>query len=98
VRTLKTEFAEWDLNQGEWGPPRSVTLCTFRPDGNISESDHHNRDGSIAHSRCLYNEAGRLVQTQFWINNGPPQKPLYSFDNAGRHVRTTHVNQDGTRA
>ncbi len=100
VKTLKTEFAEWDLSQSEWGgwgPARRFTFCTFRSDGNIIQGDFHNPDGSIAHSRYLYSEGGQLLETHFWINDGPPQKSLYSYDDAERHIRTVQVNQDGVQ-
>jgi YD repeat-containing protein len=97
VRMLKTALAEWDLSQTRWSPPRSLTVCTFRPDGKISESDYHNADGSVSHLKWLYDEAGRLVETQFRMNDGPPDRKLLSYDSAGRYVRTVRVNHDGTR-
>jgi hypothetical protein len=93
VRTLKTEVAEWDLSQAQWGAPRGLTSSVFHPDGNICESHHRNPDGSIAHWSWLYDESGRLMETKFWLNDGPPASDLYSYDNSGRHVRTEHVNR-----
>jgi len=97
VKTLKTESAEWDLSQGEWGLARRVTYCIFRSDGKIGESDFYNSDGSIAHSRYVYSAAGSLVETDFWINSGPPRKSLYLYDEVGRHIRTVNVDQDGVQ-
>jgi YD repeat-containing protein len=97
VKTLKTELAEWDLSQDEWGPARSKTSCIFRSDGNISARDSHNSDGSIAHGRYLYNEAGSLTETDFWLNSGPSQKSLYFYDEVERHIRTVNVDQDGVQ-
>ncbi len=98
VQTLKTEVAEWDLRQGQWLPPRTLYLCVFRPDGKISQSDHHNLDGSVAHTQWLYDEAGRLVESQFWINDGEPDSVLYQYDSTGRFARTVHTNRDGSRS
>ena len=98
VRMLKTEFAEWDSSQGQWGPPKGgITVCAFRPDGKISETEGHNSDGSIAHAKWLYDGGGRLVERQFWMNDEPPAKALYFYDDAERHVRTVEVNREGTQ-
>jgi len=97
VATLSTEFATWDLNQEAWQPAQSLTVVTFRPDGKASTSDFHNPDGSVAHTRWYYDDAGRLTETNFWLNDAPPNRAVYSYDNVGRHVRTVEVNQDGTQ-
>jgi hypothetical protein len=97
VKTLRTEFAAWDLNQQEWQPPRHFSLVAFLPDGKISDSDHHNPDGSISHSKWFYDETGRLAETQYWMNDGPSDQVLYFYDDAARHVRTVQANQDGTQ-
>ena len=86
VKTLRTEFSTWDLNQDDWQPPKSFTLTTFRSDGAVSNSDTHNPDGSIAHSRWLYDEAGRVSEFNFWMNDGPINRRVYSYDETGRHI------------
>lgn len=97
VESLSAEFAMWDLNQEVWQPAGPTTVTLFRPDGKVSASDFHNPDGSVAHTRWYYDDAGRLTESNFWLNDAPPNKVVYSYDNAGRHVRTVEVNQDGAR-
>jgi hypothetical protein len=97
VETLRTEFATWDLNQEDWQPARWSTITSFRPDGAVSTSDTHNPDGSIAHSRWLYDDTGRLAESNSWFNDGPIDRVLYSYDEAGRHVRTLQLSHDGTQ-
>jgi len=82
----------WDPTRQEWHPPQHSALTSFHPDGTISASDHHNPDGSVAHSRWLYDEAGRLIESNFWMNDSPAEKTLYFYDEAGRHQRTTQVS------
>jgi len=67
----------------------------FRPEGKISSCDFHNPDESVLRSSWVYDEGGRLVETQSGTNDGSPEKVLYSYDSAGRHVRTVHVNHNG---
>ncbi len=97
VRVLKTEFAEWDLSQAQWGPPKFPTVYAFRPDGKISEIECHNPDGSITHRKWLYDGAGRLVEKHGWKNDEAPIKTLYFYDEAERHVRTVDDNHEGTQ-
>ena len=97
VETLRTEFATWDLNLEEWQPASRVVVTSFRPDGAVSTSDANNPDGSVAHLQWLYNDLGRLEESHFWLNDGPIDRTLYSYDEAGRHVRTVQLTHDGTR-
>lgn len=97
VKTLKSEFATWDLDRQDWQPDQLFTVAAFRPDGAISTMDAHNPDGSIAHSRWLYDEEGRMTEFHSWIGDGPIRKTVYLYDEAGRPTRTMHLNEDGTR-
>ena len=98
VKALRTEFATWDLNQDDWQPVEHVTLTSFRFDGTVSTSDTHNPGGSIAHSRWLYDGAGRVAESNSWMNDGPIDRSVYSYDEAGRHIRTMRLDHDGTQA
>ncbi len=97
VETLRTEFATWDPDQGDWQPGEHLRLTSFRPDGKVSTSDAYNPDGSVAHSRWLYDGAGRLTETHSWMNEGPIDRTQYFYDETGRHIRTAHLNQDDTQ-
>ena len=97
VETLRTEFSTWDLDQNQWQPAQRSTMTSFRPDGNVSASDAHNPDGSIAHLRWLYDDAGRLAESTFRLDDGPVSRTLYSYDEAGRHVRTVQLGPDGAQ-
>ncbi len=97
VKSLKTEFATWDPNQDDWQPAGHFSLIAFRPDGKVSTSDSHNPDGSIAHSRWLYDDAGRLTETHSWTSEEAIDKTLYFYDETGRHIRTARLNQDDTQ-
>ena len=63
----------------------------------VSASDAHNPDGSIAHLRWLYDDAGRLAESTFGLDDGPVSRTLYSYDEAGRHVRTVQLGPDGAQ-
>jgi hypothetical protein len=97
VATLRTENAEWDTYRQDWKPARYFTLISFRRDGAFDSSETHNPGGSIAHSRWLYDGAGRLKESDSWMNEGPTQKTLYFYDEAGRHIRTASVREDGSQ-
>jgi hypothetical protein len=96
VKTLRTENAAWDPHKGDWQPVQHFTLTSFRPDGTISTSDTHNPDGTVAHSRWLYDDAGRLTEFNSWMNDGPIHRAVYFYDESGRHVRTVQLSHDGT--
>lgn len=45
----------------------------------------------------MYDLADRLVESSFQLGDGPIDSTVYSYDEAGRHVRTVQVSQDGTQ-
>jgi hypothetical protein len=94
VKTLRTEFAVWDLDREEWQPPRHSSLTSFLPGGRVSACDTNNADGSVAHSRWLYDESDRLLESTSWLNDGPVQRTAYFYDEAGRHRRTMRNETD----
>lgn len=97
AKTLRTEFATWDLNREAWQPVSGYSLISFRADGKISASDTYNSDGSVAHSRWSYNDAGRLTEFNSQMSDGPVTRTLYFYDESGRHVRTAQMSQDSTQ-
>lgn len=98
VKTLKSEFSTWDPDRQDWHPVKHFTVATFRPDGAISSMDTHNQDGTIAHSRWLYDDAGRVAESSSWMNDGPIHRTVHFYDETGRPIRTTHLGQDGTQS
>jgi hypothetical protein len=94
VKTLRTEFAIWDPNQQDWQPPQHSALTAFLPGGSVSASDMNNADGSIAHWRWLYDATERLLESNFWLNDGPVERTVYLYDEAGRHQRTMREQTD----
>ena len=97
VETLRTEHVTWDMARKEWQPPRGFIATWFRPDGAVNASDFHNPDESVLHSRWLYDEAGRLTESNTQFNEGPIDRIVYSYDKAGRHLRTVQLSHDGTQ-
>jgi hypothetical protein len=102
VATLRTENTQWDTDRQDWKPARYFTLTSFRRDGTIDSSESHNSGGSISHSRWLYDRAGRLTESDSWMsdsktNEGPAQKVLYFYDEAGRHIRTAQLRDNGSQ-
>jgi YD repeat-containing protein len=95
VMMLRTEHAEWDLNLEEWQPARYSTMAAFDLDGTINEVEHHNPDGSASRIRYLYDEAGRLTESQFRMEGGRVSKTVYSYDSASRPVRTVSLDAEG---
>jgi len=97
VQTLRTEHVEWDLSLEQWKVPEYFGLVRFHPEGRISESESHNRDGSVSRSTYVYDTAGRMQELQFGMNGVPTGKNIYSHDESGRLLRIVNVEQDGTQ-
>jgi len=94
VRTLRVEFAEWDVSKEQWKAPRHVNVVQFNTDGSIKEDVHHNQDGSVSISKNIYDEAGHLMESQFQFNNGPVTKRRYSYNDLGRLIRSMFVDEN----
>jgi hypothetical protein len=97
VKTVRSEFATWDVARQDWQPVRHFNLASFRVDGALQIIDTHNQDGTIAHSRWLYDEAARMLESHSWMNEGPIDRSVYVYDERGRAFRTTHLSYNGTQ-
>jgi hypothetical protein len=96
VKTMRTEFAEWEVGKEQWQVPRHTTLHRFRADGQINEHVSHNPNGSVSRSTYSYDAADRLAEVQFRLDDGPVSKTLYRYDDLGRVVQTIAVDNDST--
>jgi hypothetical protein len=97
VRTLRREVAEWDTAHDAWQAPQGVSICSFRPDGQASEGEFHNPDGSVARWTRAYDAGGRIIEAQSWMDEGPATSVFYSYDGRGRQTAAVEVAPDGTR-
>jgi YD repeat-containing protein len=96
VRSLRTESAVWDLATETWQTPQRVTLEEYREDGKISaREDRWNGQGS--RSTYLYDQAGRLVETQIWNGDENAGRVAYVYDENGRLVRQVGYGREGAR-
>lgn len=95
VRTLRTEFAEWNLSLEQWQTAHHFMLVRFHHDGKVSESESHNADGSVYRSSYAYDAAGRIEKTRFGRNGDIPSSTIYFYDEHGRLTRVVSVDGDG---
>jgi YD repeat-containing protein len=96
VRALRTHFAEWNPDTGDWWPLRSRAVASFRPDGQLNESEYHNPDGSVVRHVRVYDEIGRLTEEQWWANERLTNRALHTYDVDGRPASSRTVAADGT--
>ena len=84
---VRVETAEWDADGGRWNSPRESSLTLFRMDGQHTESENHNADGTTLHCRYEYNPEQRLTGSQSWQDTGPRSQTECTYDDRGRIVR-----------
>ncbi len=97
VRTLRTQFAEWNPETGDWWPLKNRFVAMFRGDGQLSEIQHHNPDGSIPREVRIYDEGGRLTEYQWWAHDVLTRRILHTYDAGGRPAAAVTVDVDGTK-
>jgi hypothetical protein len=97
VRTLQSQLAEWNPETGDWRPLRNRFVATFRADGQLSEVQHHNPDGSVPREVRVYDDAGRLIEEQYWSNDVLTARVVRTYDVRGRSASAMRVDADGTR-
>jgi YD repeat-containing protein len=97
VRTLRTHSAEWNPDTGDWWPLKNRVVAMFRPDGLLSEIEHHNPDGSAPREVRLYDEGGRLTEDQSWANDVLGRRVLHIYDVDGRLASSMAVDAHGTK-
>jgi hypothetical protein len=68
----------------------------FRPDGQLSEIEHHNPDGSVPREVRVY-EGGRRTEDQWWANDVLTRRVLHAYDVGGRAASSVTVDVDGTK-
>src|SRR5215472_13734118 len=86
VRMVRSEFAEWDIVQEGWQAPRRSTLVQFRDDGDITEIEDHNPNGSISRSNFSHDKHARLLEAIFQLDDGPISRRVCHYDDFGRLV------------
>ena len=97
VRALRQEFAEWDPQAGAWQAPRTIATITFRRDGQVSESQFQNPDGSVARQLRIFDHAGRLVEEQGSTREVRTSVAIYAYDALGRLASKASVAPEGSR-
>jgi hypothetical protein len=97
VRTLRTQFAEWNPETRDWSPLKNRFVATFRADGQLSEVDHHNPDGSVPREVRAYDDAGRLTEDQWWLNEVLTRRVVHTYDVGGRSASAMTVDADGAK-
>jgi hypothetical protein len=95
VSTLHSEIAEWDAEAKSWRPPRFSTMTHFLPDGQISEVEYHNPDGSVSRVGNYYDDAGKLKASRSRSNNDAETSSLYHYDDSGRLIRVVSIDENG---
>jgi len=97
VRILRTHFAEWNAEVGAWSPLANRAVVTFRPDGNVSDTEYHNPDGSGVRHVRVYGDRDRLTEDQWWANDALTRRILYMYDVYGRPVSSKAIDTDGNQ-
>lgn len=72
-------------------------VATFRSDGQLSEIEHHNPDGSVPREVRLYDEAGRLTEDQWWSDNLLTRRVVHTSDVGGRSPSAVTIDADGAK-
>jgi len=96
VRTLRTQFAEWNPDTGDWWRLENRFVAMFRKDGQLSEIEHHNPDGSVPREVRVYDDAGRLTEHQWWSNDVLTGRVVRTYDVRGRSASAVTVDAHGT--
>ena len=96
VRTLRTDIAEWDPDRREWRNSRRTNDVTFDDVGQLTLSQFHNPDGSIFRQARVH-DGGRIVEEQYWTDEGPRTSRIHSYDAAGRCTEVVEIQPDGRR-
>lgn len=95
VRTLRTEWAQWDPAKEEWLTPAGFRLVEFRADGKVSRSETHHPDRPVQRDTNSYDEAGRLAEESFQNGDDPPVRMVQVYDADGRLIRQVRHDPTG---
>jgi hypothetical protein len=96
VRTVRTEWAQWDPAKESWEPPGRQIRAEFRIDGKISLTDTHNPDGSVYRCENIYGDSGLLIESRAQLNGELLTRTLHFYDGDARPIRQTQQESEGT--
>jgi hypothetical protein len=96
ARSVRSEWAEWDLTSESWLPPMRSTVEEYRPDGKLRFWEMRNPDGSICQTSNSYDDAGLLIESQFQSGDAPAGRTIYFHDGRGRLIRQVGRSPDGS--
>ena len=94
VRTLRISQGEWNRADEAWGEVRLFNVLTFHADGQLRAGEHHNPDGSVAHTTYRYDDDGHLIETHVRTGDGPVTRTVSDYEH-GRLVRTETLDAGG---
>src|SRR5262245_3913759 len=95
-RTLWSEFADWNTEAGAWRPLKTRFVATFRTDGQLSEVEYHNPDGSVPREVRVHDDANRLIENQWWSNGILTRRAIHTYDVGTRSASAVTVDANGT--
>lgn len=87
----------WNPEAGDWWLLKHRFVATFRADGQLSEIEHHNPDGSVPREVRVYDDAGRLTEDQWWSKDVLTRRVVHTYDVGGRSALAVTVDLDGTQ-
>lgn len=93
VRTITTHSAERTPKAGDW---MARTVARFRPDGQVSETEHHSPDGSVVRHVRVFDDGGKLTEDQWWTNDVLTNRVLHISDAHGRPSSSKSIDAQGT--
>jgi hypothetical protein len=97
ARSVRTEWAEWDLANEAWKAPTRSTIEEFRSDGKISVSESRFGNGPAFRVTHAYDDAGLLTESQFYNGDTAAGRQTNFYDERGRLIRQTQHGPEGER-
>ncbi len=95
ARSVRSEWAEWDLTSESWKLPTRITVEEYRSDGKLLSSEMRFPNESACRSTNSYDESGLLIERQFQNGDAPAGRTILVYDEWGRLIRQMGRAPDG---
>lgn len=96
ARSVRTEWAQWDLTTEAWPLATRISTEEFRPDGKIAASESHWNGKLISRCAYSYDDAGVLMETKLSLDDGTSYRTVHEYED-GRLARIAHYDTAGSR-
>ncbi|MEI9973812.1 MAG: hypothetical protein WDO73_18225 [Ignavibacteriota bacterium] len=98
VRSVRTEWGQWDLTNEVWGEADRTMVEEYRPDGKCLSTEVRYASGSAHRTTHTYDDSGVLTESSYYNGDQAAGRCMYFYDDQGRPTLHVGVAAEGSES